>query len=27
LKRVKSIFTRRARHYEKLRKRTMEYAA
>ena len=27
LKRVKSIFTRRARHYEKLRKRQMEYAA
>lgn len=27
LKRVKSIFTRRARHYEKLRKRTMEHAA
>lgn len=27
LKRVKAIFTRRARHYEKLRKRQMEYAA
>lgn len=27
LKRVKSIFTRRARHYEKLRKRQMEQAA
>lgn len=27
LKRVKSIFTRRARHYEKLRKRQMEMAA
>ncbi|NNS07319.1 recombination protein NinG [Erwinia sp. JH02] len=27
LKRVKSIFTRRARHYEKLRKRQMECAA
>lgn len=27
LKRVKTIFTRRARHYEKLRKRQMEYAA
>lgn len=27
LKRIKSIFTRRARHYEKLRKRQMEYAA
>ncbi|UIL51539.1 recombination protein NinG [Pantoea agglomerans] len=27
LKRVKSIFTRRARHYEKLRKRQMEYVA
>lgn len=27
LKRVKSIFTRRARHYEKLRKRQMEFAA
>lgn len=27
LKRVKSIFTRRARHYEKLRKHQMEYAA
>lgn len=27
LKRVKSIFTRRARYYEKLRKRQMEYAA
>lgn len=27
LKRVKAIFTRRARHYEKLRKRKMEYAA
>lgn len=27
LKRVKAIFTRRARHYEKLRKRTMEHAA
>lgn len=27
LKRVKSIFTRRARHYEKLRKRQMEIAA
>lgn len=27
LKRVKSIFTRRARHYEKLRRRQMEYAA
>lgn len=27
LKRIKAIFTRRARHYEKLRKRQMEYAA
>lgn len=27
LKRVKAIFTRRARHYEKIRKRQMEYAA
>ena len=27
LKRVRFIFTRRARHYEKLRKRQMEYAA
>lgn len=27
LKRVKAIFTRRARHYEKLRKRQMEFAA
>lgn len=27
LKRVKAIFTRRARHYEKLRKRQMEHAA
>lgn len=27
LRRIKSIFTRRARHYEKLRKRQMEYAA